>query len=47
MDARPITFAGEDGVVVRSGYTGEDGYEIALPAEAAVALAGRCSPIPR
>jgi aminomethyltransferase len=39
MDARPITFAGEDGVVVRSGYTGEDGFEIALPAESAVALA--------
>ncbi|MET7246427.1 glycine cleavage system aminomethyltransferase GcvT [Methylobacterium sp. EM32] len=39
MDARPVAFRGEDGVVVRSGYTGEDGFEIALPAESAVALA--------
>ncbi|TGD97116.1 glycine cleavage system aminomethyltransferase GcvT [Methylobacterium nonmethylotrophicum] len=39
MDARTVAFAGEDGVVVRSGYTGEDGFEIALPAEAAVTLA--------
>lgn len=39
MDARPIAFAGEEGVAVRAGYTGEDGFEIALPAESAVALA--------
>ncbi|KMO30432.1 glycine cleavage system aminomethyltransferase GcvT [Methylobacterium aquaticum] len=43
MDARPVTFAGEEGVqegvAVRSGYTGEDGFEIALPAESALALA--------
>ncbi|KMO32828.1 glycine cleavage system protein T [Methylobacterium variabile] len=39
MDARPVAFEGQEGVVVRSGYTGEDGFEIALPAEAAVALA--------
>lgn len=39
MDARPISFGGEAGVVVRSGYTGEDGFEVALPAASAVALA--------
>ncbi|MBK3395159.1 MULTISPECIES: glycine cleavage system aminomethyltransferase GcvT [Methylobacterium] len=39
MDARTIAFGGEEGVVVRSGYTGEDGFEVALPAASAVALA--------
>ncbi|SEP14321.1 aminomethyltransferase [Methylobacterium sp. ap11] len=39
MDARPIAFGGEAGAVVRSGYTGEDGFEVALPAASAVALA--------
>ena len=39
MDARTIAFGGEEGAVVRSGYTGEDGFEVALPAASAVALA--------
>ncbi|KMO21892.1 glycine cleavage system aminomethyltransferase GcvT [Methylobacterium platani] len=39
MDARAVSFQGEDGVIVRAGYTGEDGFEIALPPGSAVALA--------
>lgn len=31
-------FAGQDGVISRTGYTGEDGYEIYLPAAAIVEL---------
>ncbi len=36
MDVRPIHAFGQDLIVSRSGYTGEDGYEISIPAEAAV-----------
>ncbi|EJW13508.1 Aminomethyltransferase [Rhodovulum sp. PH10] len=39
MDARAVTIAGIPSLVSRSGYTGEDGYEIALPAEAAESFA--------
>ncbi|HVH02509.1 MAG TPA: glycine cleavage system aminomethyltransferase GcvT, partial [Amaricoccus sp.] len=40
MDVWPIDFHGVPAVVSRSGYTGEDGFEIALPAEHAVDFAG-------
>jgi aminomethyltransferase len=36
MDVRPIRAFGQDLIVSRSGYTGEDGYEISVPAGAAV-----------
>ena len=35
MDARALTAFGVDAIVSRSGYTGEDGYEISVPADAA------------
>ncbi len=41
MDCRPVTLEGADCLVSRSGYTGEDGYEISVPADRADALARR------
>jgi aminomethyltransferase len=41
MDVWPIDFHGVPAVVSRSGYTGEDGYEISLAPEHAVDLAER------
>jgi aminomethyltransferase len=38
MDSGPRKVAGLDCFVSRSGYTGEDGFEISVPAEHAVAL---------
>jgi aminomethyltransferase len=38
MDARLIHAFGVDLIVSRSGYTGEDGYEISIPAHAAVSV---------
>lgn len=39
MDARTVTLLGEPCVVSRTGYSGEDGYEISVPADKAVELA--------
>ena len=39
MQIRTLSIAGFDCVVTRSGYTGEDGFEISLPAEHATDLA--------
>ncbi|HSV04436.1 MAG TPA: glycine cleavage system aminomethyltransferase GcvT [Phenylobacterium sp.] len=36
MDIRGIEAFGTEAIVSRSGYTGEDGYELSVPAEAAV-----------
>src|SRR5690606_1698709 len=41
MDVRVIDFDGVSAIVSRSGYTGEDGYEISLPADATVDFANR------
>jgi glycine cleavage system T protein (aminomethyltransferase) len=41
MDAGPRPVSGVDCFVSRSGYTGEDGFEISVPAEAAERLAAR------
>lgn len=38
MDSRILTVAGVDCFVSRSGYTGEDGYEISIPGDKAEAL---------
>jgi aminomethyltransferase len=40
MDAGPRSVGGVECFVSRSGYTGEDGFEISVPAEAAARLAG-------
>jgi aminomethyltransferase len=41
MSAQPIGFGGVSAFVSRSGYTGEDGFEISLPADEAEAFARR------
>ncbi len=41
MDVRSVTIAGIDCFVARSGYTGEDGFEISVPAAQAESLARR------
>jgi aminomethyltransferase len=41
MHTSPVTIAGVSCLVSRSGYTGEDGFEISLPAEQAETLARR------
>ena len=41
MDVAAVEIAGASCIVSRSGYTGEDGFEISIPAEAAEALARR------
>ncbi|PZQ48528.1 MAG: glycine cleavage system aminomethyltransferase GcvT [Rhodovulum sulfidophilum] len=39
MDVRALTLAGIEAIVSRSGYTGEDGYEISVPAADTARLA--------
>ncbi|EJK2115164.1 glycine cleavage system protein T [Vibrio navarrensis] len=39
MDVQKLEFLGEECIISRSGYTGEDGYEISVPADKAEALA--------
>jgi aminomethyltransferase len=40
MDARPLGLMGKPCLVSRSGYTGEDGFEISIPADEAEAFCG-------
>ena len=46
MTGRPASLGGVDCFVTRSGYTGEDGFEISVPAEEADALARRLLDLP-
>jgi aminomethyltransferase len=46
MTAGTFTIAGVEAWISRSGYTGEDGFEISIPAEAAVAVADAIAPQP-
>ena len=39
MDVRALTLAGTEAIVSRSGYTGEDGFEISVPAAATTRVA--------
>jgi len=39
MDSQTLEIAGVDCIVSRSGYTGEDGYELSIPADKAESLA--------
>ncbi|NMU30265.1 glycine cleavage system aminomethyltransferase GcvT, partial [Vibrio parahaemolyticus] len=39
MDIRKVEILGAECIVSRSGYTGEDGYEISVPADKAEELA--------
>ena len=41
MTVAALTIAGADTWISRSGYTGEDGFEISVPADAAIAFAER------
>ena len=41
MDARPMTLLGVDCFVTRSGYTGEDGFELSVPSDRAERIARR------
>ena len=41
MDTRPLSLLDTDCLVSRAGYTGEDGFEISIPAEAAVTITER------
>ena len=38
MDCRALSAFGVDAIISRSGYTGEDGYEISVPGDAAAAV---------
>jgi glycine cleavage system aminomethyltransferase T len=46
-DRRHVPAGRRDCFVTRSGYTGEDGFEISVPADAAVALARALLASPR